>query len=287
MTSMLAAWVLLATGIIPGGAAKVEVEVLGVKLDVFTYRPEGVDKGPMLVVCHGMDRNADEYRDHAKDMADRFGMIVVAPKFDRPRFPDERYQRGGLFEGGKPTPRETWTWSLIPPLIDEMRRRAGNPDMPFYLIGHSAGAQFVERLSAFVPTGAKRVVVANAGVHLFPTRDLPFSFGFGDLPDELNNHGALRRYLAQPITIYLGTADTVRDKDLFVGEFADREGLNRYERGRNAFRAAERLAREKGWTFAWKLVEAPGVAHDHLAMFEHPACAISLFGDEEPAKRAR
>src|SRR5262249_32445663 len=105
MVSMLAAWMIVATAAFPEGTGKVGVEVRGVNLDVFTYKPDGVDKGPMLVVCHGMDRNAEDYRDHAKGMADRLGMIVIAPKFDRPRFPDEKYQRGGLFEGGKPTPQ--------------------------------------------------------------------------------------------------------------------------------------------------------------------------------------
>jgi hypothetical protein len=280
MTAMLSAWVLiLATSALPTGPGKVEVDLGTLGIEVYTYKPASYRDGPMLVVFHGMDRNAEEYRDHARGMADRFGMLLVAPRFDRPRFPDEKYNRGGLFEGGKIQPRERWTWPLVPKLVDELRRREGRPDMPYYFIGHSAGAQFAERLAGFVPTEARRIVVANAGVHLFPTRDLPFSFGFGTLPEELGGDEAIRRYLAQPLTIYLGTADTLRDRDLFVSRDADREGENRYLRGQNAFHAAESLAKAKGWTFGWRLVEAPGVGHDHQAMFDDPACASALFGE--------
>jgi hypothetical protein len=40
-----------------------------------------------------------------------------------------------------------------------------------------------------------------------------------------------------PITIYLVTADILRDGSLYVDDIADRPGLNRLERGRNAYRS--------------------------------------------------
>ena len=48
-------------------------------------------------------------------------------------------------------------------------------------IGHSGGGQFLIRLAAFNPHEAERIVVANAGTQVFPTRDLNFPFGFGGL----------------------------------------------------------------------------------------------------------
>jgi hypothetical protein len=42
---------------------------------------------------------------------------------------------------------------------------------------------------------------------------------------------------------------------------------------------AQQLAREKGWPCAWRLVEAPGVEHDHGKMFAHENCRRALFGD--------
>ena len=56
------------------------------------------------------------------------------------------------------------------------------------------------------------------------------------------------------------------------------QGANRYERGRHAFQAAERLAKEKKWEFNWRLVEAKAVGHDEKAMFADPHCETALFG---------
>lgn len=265
-------------GPIPSGSAKLELDVVSVKLEVFTYKPANYRDGAMLMVFHGMLRNAEEYRDHARAMGDRFGMLVVAPRFDAAQFGQGKYQQGGLISDGQLAPPEAWTWSVVPKLADRLRRLENRPDMPYYLIGHSAGGQFLVRLSAFVPTAASRIVAANPGSQLFPRRELPYPYGFGDLPDSLVSETRLRDYLARPLTLYLGTSDTERDDDLDTSPNADLQGVSRYERGRNAFRAAKTLAERKGWAFRWRLVEAPGVGHDHNAMFNAPACRDALFG---------
>jgi poly(3-hydroxybutyrate) depolymerase len=262
---------------LPAGSGQVEVEVAGLNLDVFSYKPPEYKDGPLIVVFHGMLRNADTYRDHGRALGDRFGALVVAPRFDLQRFPNEAYQEGGLFKQGKLQDREHWTWSLVPQVVDAVRRREDRPDMPYYLIGHSAGGQFLSRLAGFVQTGARRIVVGNPGAHLFPTRDLRFPYGFGKLPDELSDEAALKRYLAQPLTVYLGTADT-GSENLPQSPTARQQGATRYERGKNCFRIAEELAREKGWRFNWRLVEVQGVGHDGKAMFEHAHVAEALFG---------
>ena len=76
----------------------------------------------------------------------------------------------------------------------------------------------------------------------------------------------LRRYLAQPVTIFLGTVDTSA-KYRNDSEEARAQGANRYERGLNVYHAAERLASSRGWTFNWRLVEAPGIDHNAQKMF--------------------
>jgi hypothetical protein len=66
-----------------------------------------------------------------------------------------------------------------------------------YRIGHSAGGHFLSRLTGFVSTGAERIVVANPGGHLFPTRDMSFPYGFGKLTAALSEDAALQHYFAQ------------------------------------------------------------------------------------------
>lgn len=150
--------------------------------------------------------------------------------------------------------------------------------MKYWIIGHSAGGQFVARMSAFQATGAERHVAANPGSHLFPTRELPFGYGFGNLPEELSSDEVLKRYLAAPLTIYIGTADNGPDQYFDSSANAMKQGEGRYQRGKACFALAKQLAKKQGWAFNWRLVEAEGVGHDHEKMFDHPKCAEALFG---------
>jgi poly(3-hydroxybutyrate) depolymerase len=266
---------------IPEGAAKVEVEVAGCPLTVYTYKPPGYRGGPLVLVFHGLARNAEDYCDFARGLAERTGAVVAAPEFDEDRFPYQKYTRGAVRRpDGSIAPRDEWTWSIVPRLADALRRREGRPELPFYLIGHSAGAQFVARLTGFVETGACGHVAANPGAYLLPTRDEPFPYGFGGLPDDLADESALRRYLGRRLVVYLGTADDQRDADLDTSTEADRQGHDRLDRGRRVFQTARDLARRRGWDFRWRLVEAKDVGHNARAMFNNPACEAALFGTE-------
>jgi pimeloyl-ACP methyl ester carboxylesterase len=266
---------------IPVGTGQVEVDLGSTKIVVHTYKPERYDGGPLVVVFHGMLRNAAEYRDHSRAMADRFGVIIAAPEFDRQRFPNWKYNRGGLVRNdGSVAPRDEWTWSLIPRLANQLRAVESRPDLPFYLVGHSAGGQFVGRMTAFVETGAKSLVASNPSSWVFPDRERAYPYGFGKLPDEISNDEAMRQYLARPLTIYLGGEDNQLDPDLDTSADAKKQGENRLVRGRHVYDAARKLARVKGWDFRWRLVEAPGVGHDHEKMFDSPACASALFGPD-------
>lgn len=265
---------------LPAGKATILADILGTELELFTYKPASYRGEKMLFVLHGVLRNADEYRDDACALADRHGLLVVAPRFDTERFPSRRYQRGGLLDSaGRAQAPAQWTYAFLPAIAAEIRTREGLPALPFWVIGHSAGGQFVARMSAFQTTGAVRHVAANAGSHLFPTRDLPFGYGFGGLPEELADDDTLQRYLAAPLTLYQGTADAGPDDYFDTSESAMRQGAGRYQRGKACFEQARALAKAKGWAFAWRLVEAEGIAHDHQKMFDHDACGRALFGD--------
>lgn len=264
----------------PAGAGKIDVTVGPARtaIEVFTYKPAAYRDGPLILVFHGVLRNADEYRDHARELGDRLGALIAAPRFDVERFPIESYQRGGVLKQGQPAPRDGWTFSLVPGIAAEILKRAGRPETPYYLLGHSGGGQFLARLAGFVNSGAARIVSANPGTHLFPTRDKPYPYGFGGLPTELSDDASLRRYLAQPLTFYLGTHDNEIDQYLDQNPEAQAQGPVRIARGRNTFQFGEKLAHERGWAFHWRLVEASGIKHDHNQMFNNPRCEAALFG---------
>ena len=164
-------------------------------------------------------------------------------------------------------------------IIDSVRAAEGRPDLGYSLIGHSAGGQTLSRFAAFVPHAAKHIVIANPSTYLWPSRDERFPYGFGGLPSTLSDDAALRRYLAQPVIILLGTADVERGADLNVREGAERQGYNRLERGRNAFRATQQLALQRGWAFNWKLLEVQDVGHSARRMLGSTQAQAALAHD--------
>lgn len=264
---------------LPLGPGKIECPNGTEPITVFTYKPPTYQDGPLLVVCHGVARNAEDYRNFAITLAERFGAIVVAPLFDKDRFPSLRYQRGGLLDPqGKIQPADTWTYAVIPKIVAQVRGLEGRPKLPYYLIGHSAGGQFLVRLAAFMPGEPVRIVAANPGSHLFPDRAQAFGYGFGGLPEPLSNDGVMRRYLAAPLTIYLGTGDITPEHSFDASEEGMRQGASRLARGRACFAAAEKLAHERGWAFNWRKVETPGIAHEAAFMFAAKEAGDALFG---------
>ncbi|HZD27122.1 MAG TPA: hypothetical protein VE251_00310, partial [Xanthobacteraceae bacterium] len=226
------------------------------------------------LVFHGIARNARTYRDDARALADRLCLLVVAPLFDRQAFPGWRYQRGGIVKDAAVQDARDFTGRLVLDLVDWVRRQEGRP-IAYSLFGHSAGGQFVDRLAAFVPSEARRIVVANAGSYVFPSLDIDAPFGLGKVYSGTEGEAALRRYLQQPLTIYLGQGDT-RDDERNDYPEALAQGASRYQRGVNVFNAAKRLAQERGWRFNWRLVELLGVGHNARKMLAAPQASEAL-----------
>lgn len=262
---------------IPFGDGRIEAVLNGVALDVFTYKPATYDGGRMILVFHGSGRDAEAYRDRARVLGDRYRALIAAPLFDKARFPIIDYQRAGIV-GGRPQSQKAGT--LVLRLVDYVRRVEGRPDMDYLLIGHSAGGQFLSRFAAFVPNRAGRIVIANPSSYVAPTRDARFPYGFAEVPAPLAGDDAIRRYLASPITVFLGAADT-GERRLERTSGAMRQGGNRHARGLVVFRMAEALARERGWPFGWRLVEVEGVGHDSRRMFASAECGRALFPASE------
>jgi poly(3-hydroxybutyrate) depolymerase len=277
MLTLLATLVIAQQPAIPTGTHIVTADIEGTAIELYTYKPKEFRDGPIVMVFHGVLRNADVYRDNAIELGDRLQALIVAPKFDNERFPTSRYQFGGILSANRePNPPGQWTYAMIPKIVDEVRRREGRPDAPYFLIGHSAGGQFLVRMAAFTQVGAQRVVAANPGSHLFPSRDLPFPYGFGNLPETLSSDAVIKAYLAQPLTIYVGTADNGPDQYFDSSENAMKQGPGRYQRGKAAFKLGQTVAEENGWPFNWRLVEAPDVAHDNKKMWNAPTMAEAL-----------
>lgn len=257
---------------IDAGNGQQSTTIAGKPFTIATYRPKGCSPELLIVVFHGIGRDAGPYRDHARPLADRLCSFVIAPEFDKDRFSHDLYQFGGVAQAGRYVPAGTRPVDLVAPLVAWARTATGKHALPYMLLGHSAGAQFVSRVAAFTPTDAARIVVANPSTWVMPSLGDDVPNGFGGVP---NAEQALRAYLALPLVVLLGQSDT-GSRDLDQSAKAMAQGPYRLARGRNAFNAAKAAAASHGWILGWRLVEVPDVGHSATNMFKAPATLAAL-----------
>lgn len=267
---------------LPTGMSQIQVGSGTNAITVFTYKPKSYRDGPLVVVFHGLLRNAEDYCRNCIPLAESNQVIIAAPLFSTNHFDNDEYQRGGVLKKGVFQPREKWSYARLPGIIGAIRERENKPALDYFFIGHSGGGQFLMRLAALYPMEARRIVACNPGSDLFPRRDWKFGYGFGGLPKDLSDDAALQRYLAAPLTLCLGLNDNdPQHPELDRSVAAELQGKFRLERGRHCFEFARQLAQTNGWQFNWRKVEVPGIAHDGKAMLAAPQVQAALFTAEK------
>jgi hypothetical protein len=243
----------------------------GKTLRVFYYRPKGFGpETPILFIMHGVKRNAEEYRDNWVELAERHGLLILAPEFSDENFPKSwAYNLGNVVRRGsggtlEPTPESEWSFPIIDRIFDRVRQTTGSARATFAIFGHSAGAQFVHRYMTF--TGGPKVdlaIAANAGWYTLPTEAETFPYGLGQTGLPPNKpKGAF----AKKVVILLGEADIEQDRNFRTASEAMRQGATRLDRGKYYFAAAKRMSETLRAPFNWRLVLVPGVGHDNAKM---------------------
>lgn len=255
---------------VPEGTHQQSVDLAGVNFQIFTFRPKHCTPAAMLLVFHGLHRGVLNNLDDLHKISNELCLLEAVPLFDEQRFPGWRYQKGGVVYHGKILPTDQWTGNFVLRLIDWVRQSEGNPRLPYILIGHSAGGQFLSRFAAYTPSQALRVIIANPSSYVLPSLDVDAPFGFKSIYPPPQAEAALRDYLAQPLTLVLGRED-LGSKDLDEEPAAVAQGQNRYLRGTNVFHAAQAEASRRGWPFQWQLIELPRVGHSTDEVFASKA----------------
>lgn len=226
----------------------------------------------IVMVFHGNNRNASEYRDSWIAQANAYNLIVLAPEFSASDFPGSAgYMQGGMYnENGEEQPMESWTFSLIDPMIVDFHNLFGSNDGLIDLWGHSAGGQFVHRFMLFKGSQwVDRAIAANSGWYTCTTADVAYPYGLLNAPAQ--GIGTAQAFSSN-LTVSLGTADTLYSGPIHTPE-ADAQGLNRFERGGHFWNEAVEHHNSIGGPFNWSLFEVDGVGHTHQAM----AAAAALF----------
>jgi poly(3-hydroxybutyrate) depolymerase len=250
----------------------------GKTMPVWYYLPDEVKPdAPVLIVMHGVKRDAERYRDEWLPHARERGFILLVPEFSETNFPGSNsYSLGGMTDDkGQPNPREQWSFSFLEPIFDSVKAATGNRCEKYFLYGHSAGAQFVHRFLYFVPNSrVARAVAANAGWWTMPDLSVEFPYGLGSSSlDEF----ALKEIFQRPLVILLGTADTdPGHPHLRRTPEAMAQGSHRLARGRFFFTEGQLIAAALNVPFSWSLSYAPDVGHVDAAMA--PFAVDALFG---------
>ena len=248
----------------------------GTTIKVYYYVPSKGDIKKMKVqfVMHGVNRNADDYRDSWISKADQYGIVILAPMFDKENFPSKKYQSGNVYSKGKINKQEKLTYSQIDAIFTAYAKKYHLEDCTYNIYGHSAGAQFVHRFVMFYNSPyLDRAIAANAGTYTFPSDELYYPFGYKDIGGVGQITEAMFK---RKLTILLADGDTKRDSNLNVSEEADRQGLNRWERGNNFFKLAKDFANQHHFSFSWQLKTITGSAHSNSKMA--PKAADLLYG---------
>jgi poly(3-hydroxybutyrate) depolymerase len=249
----------------------------GPPIRVFFHQPAGLAAdAPVMIVMHGVNRDADNYLRQWMPLADRLKFLLIVPEFSLENFPgDDGYIMGG-FDPRQPQSAHVLAFDAIEPLFDSVRGRFGNSSEGYYLYGHSAGSQFVHRLTYFLAQSrVLRAVAANAGWYTLPRLDIDFPYGLKGTPiDQQRLNAALQR----PLLILLGTADT-DPNHRFLRNTPETlaQGPHRLARGHYFFKEAAPPSAAGSVKFGWQVQEVPGVAHSNARMAV--ATAAWLFGE--------
>jgi hypothetical protein len=234
---------------------------------VFYNAPADLDTAEILIVMHGVGRNAEGYRSDWRDAVDsRKNLLVLVPEFSEEHYPgNEGYALGNTTDSeGYLLPEEQWSFHIVEALFDHVVRVLRSNARDYALFGHSAGAQFVHRFIEFMPTHRARVAVAaNAGWYTLPDKSVDYPYGLDGAPPQVD----LRRAFSSNLVILLGADDIDTDDDsLRRDEESDAQGDNRLDRGLNFYQVSRDVAARESMDFRWRLTVVPGISHSHSAI---------------------
>ncbi len=245
-------------------------------IHIYYYIPEGDIKSmPVQIVMHGMGRNGDGYYKVWEKQADKYGFILLVPTFSNEQFAEASYQQGNIMRSnGKFNKKADMTYTIVDDIFDYFIEHSNSKANMFNIYGHSAGAQFVHRYLLFGNPKVNKAIAANAGWYTFPTDTTAFPYGIGNAQKEIGIN--VSEFYSRDLTILLGDADTLRTSNLRQTPEADRQGLNRLERGNAFYTFCKKDAREKGVPFNWKINYVSGSSHSNSKMA--PMAAELIYG---------
>jgi hypothetical protein len=242
-------------------------------INVFYNIPAGNRTNmPIVIVFHGDERNASEYRDIWVNASNQYGFMVFAPEFNSINFPGgSSYIIGNVYQDGNfPTAQtlnneSVWTFSMIEPLFDFIKVNSGSESNTYDMFGHSGGGQFVHRFVLLKPNARyNRAIASNSGWYTVPDGVANFPYGIMNSPITAINPN---NYFSRKLFITVGSLDNNgSDSSLRHNTESDLQGLNRLARANYFFSKSRTYAISIGATFNWQLHTVTNSGHDAVQM---------------------
>lgn len=234
----------------------------------------------ILMVFHGTNRNASDYRNALIAKSDEYNFIVITPEFSEANFPGgDEYNLGNVYvDGDNPTtntlnPEDEWSFSIVEPLFDYVKTQIGNTNNSYNMFGHSAGAQFAHRLMMFKPNNrAMSTVISAAGWYTFPDETVDFPYGFDN---SILQNSPINLLLSKDITVQIGENDNNPNAaGLRRNDIVDLQGTNRLDRAVNFYDFCEERAQILNVDFNWSFSLRPNADHDYSSAAQDAAVIL-------------
>jgi len=222
--------------------------------------------GAPLVVCvHGIARDPAAHARRLIDYAERYGLSVVAPKFDKVHF--------GLYQQLADPKTGVRSDIALLDIIDAASRLTNADETKILLVGQSGGAQFAHRFAMVHPRRVISNILIAAGWYTFPIEYEPYPFGLDtratgvDFCFDMEGLATVRQH------VFVGELDTERDNSLRRSKAIDRvQGRTRLERAIRWVSAMGKRAERTRENAPPTLSTLPGVGHS----FSDPFWATQL-----------
>ena len=227
-------------------------------ISYFSFTPTDVKSvKDVLVLVHGISRNAEELIQTFAPLAEKHGFALIAPVFSKEYAKD--YQRLGRIGRG---PRSDYQLFAI--LQDYKHKYSQNFDK-FNLFGYSAGAQFSHRFAFAHPNVVKKVALAAAGWYSLPTTSLPYPRGTRIRKQFTTIHFEPEQYLRTKFRVFIGEKDNQRDVALNKNPKIDlTQGKNRLARAKNWIEEMQLAMLKRNIENKIKLVQIKDTGHDFM-----------------------
>jgi pimeloyl-ACP methyl ester carboxylesterase len=222
----------------------------------FFYRARNESPGaPIVVSVHGIARNAAVHTYRLIDEAERYGLSILAPLFEKDLY--GQYQQ--LLDTRTGQRADLALFDML-----QAARRLSRADTDrVFLFGFSGGAQFSHRLVFAHPARVRSAIHVSAGWYTFPDQAKPYPKGLSE-PSPIDFD--LANAFNVPQHVIVGDRDIERDSSLRQSARLDEyQGSTRLERARRWVGAMTK-ASPHGEGPSLQLI--PGVAHSFVDAVE-------------------